>query len=520
MNWEKLFIAFVIACTILTLTNIGYGIATTVGTIYQQSEKQLLADGDMEKSGTTNWTAVNVTLSKETTDPVAGKRYLRVLRTGASAVARQGVLVSGRKYKITGWARGDGTNAPIIFVQAPTVAWTGTNSTSWQQIDAEFTAVGTLVDLYAGATVGNYTEYDDLFVTEYKGSMVEGEKQILADGDMEASGTASWTFFNTSGSKETTSPYAGKRNLKITRTGSSGCVYQSITAGKTYHVTGWARGDGTNAPTIPITAASCSISGNHWSGTASTAWQRIDFVATFSGTSFALYPGTTTGFSAEFDDIYLTEYKGAIEGQSEILFHESFVNQAGVEGDGGVVTGSPTINKGASGLDASNNIVFSNKTFSSVFDDGFSVRIKINIPTDLASYGRTFFYGLDANHLVIVAVHQTTGAAIIELRNGSGNNYYYAGQSISLDTNTELTLTWDPATTTFTSYKNGGNAVSDSTAGTQQLGSYPTNYNALYFGGLPNAFTNGGTYLFATMFNKTLTADEVAALYQYEQHGR
>lgn len=129
----------------------------------------LLPDGNMEAAATTLWVGSGqVTLSKETTTPHSGSRCLRETIASGSIWYVRPVFspTIGRRYKLSGWARGDGTSNPIVTgnTGAPTY-WTGTNSTSWQPFSVTFTAASaTIIALMwaIGGTVGNYVEWDDV----------------------------------------------------------------------------------------------------------------------------------------------------------------------------------------------------------------------------------------------------------------------------------------------------------------------------------------------------------------------
>lgn len=124
---------------------------------------QLLTDGDMETSGVAAWTAVNfATLSKETALPHSGTQALRITSSGAvNPSAYSGsVLTVGKRYRIMGWARGDGTRIPEIVN-----FWTGTSSASWQYFDFVFTADNVALRLKHNSSSG-YVEFDDIVLVE------------------------------------------------------------------------------------------------------------------------------------------------------------------------------------------------------------------------------------------------------------------------------------------------------------------------------------------------------------------
>jgi hypothetical protein len=132
----------------------------------------LIADGDMEASGVTAWTAggVNPVLSKQTGSPFNGLQCLRIANTGAGdawASANQAVLRVGKRYRITGKARGDGSKSPGIGTELSfSDIWYGTSSTSWQYIDVEFSPKQGTLRLYKLTAGIGYSEFDDMRLVE------------------------------------------------------------------------------------------------------------------------------------------------------------------------------------------------------------------------------------------------------------------------------------------------------------------------------------------------------------------
>jgi len=123
----------------------------------------LLLDGDMERSDILAWTATTATLTKQTTDPYHGNRYLRVTSVSATGDARQTVLNVGADYRVIGWMRGDGTTTATVRQGGGLLA--STLSTTWTKVDVEFTATGTTFELGKTAA-GNYAEFDDFQVIQ------------------------------------------------------------------------------------------------------------------------------------------------------------------------------------------------------------------------------------------------------------------------------------------------------------------------------------------------------------------
>jgi len=81
--------------------------------------RDILIDGDMEVANTSKWAAnQNATLSKETGTPHGGSRVLRVAYTDASnpGAMQTTLLQTGKTYRATGYARGDGTFAPVVRI--------------------------------------------------------------------------------------------------------------------------------------------------------------------------------------------------------------------------------------------------------------------------------------------------------------------------------------------------------------------------------------------------------------------
>lgn len=270
------------------------------------SATQLLTDGDMETAGVASWIVGNTAaLSKDPSTPHSGTQSLKVARNGTNnPQAKQTVLTIGTTYRVTGYARGDGTSIPTMGTVVAN-KFTGTNSTAWQPFDVVFVADGTNLFLTAtNITVdGQYAEFDDVTVS-LDNYIRPGE--LLTDGDMEASGTTNWTVLNNATvTKDNSAPHGGTSALKIAGDGVStaGVSQAAFAIGKTYHVTGWAKGDGTATPRLQDGSTS------FFSGTTSTTWQQID--VTFVPTTVNFRIGSTNVNSAgnftEWDDMSLTE---------------------------------------------------------------------------------------------------------------------------------------------------------------------------------------------------------------------
>jgi len=132
---------------------------------YRPSTTNLVVDGNMEAVGTAAYTAAFCALSKVSVPPpYSGTQCLRVTADGTgNAFAYQTILTAGLRYRVTGWARGDGLHAPTVY-DTGTLLWTGTTSTTWQNFSVVFTAGGTQIRLYSHVHAGDYCDYDDVAV--------------------------------------------------------------------------------------------------------------------------------------------------------------------------------------------------------------------------------------------------------------------------------------------------------------------------------------------------------------------
>ena len=127
-----------------------------------------LTDGNMEAAGVGDWTASGATLSKQTGTRTggSGSQVLRIVDDSGNPFASQTISsTAGKRYRITGWARGDGTNAPNANFGGN--VWTGTSSTAWQYFDEETTVTGATTDLQLKSlnTQDKFAEFDDVSVT-------------------------------------------------------------------------------------------------------------------------------------------------------------------------------------------------------------------------------------------------------------------------------------------------------------------------------------------------------------------
>ena len=126
--------------------------------------EELLIDGAMEASGTSAWTTINVTVSKETDNPQSGSQYLKITSTGSSPRVKIDVDTNS-VYRMSGYCRGNGsTSYPRVYTQSSnTLQVSGTVSTDWQAFDVTFyTGTDTQIWLYILGDVGDSVGFDSL----------------------------------------------------------------------------------------------------------------------------------------------------------------------------------------------------------------------------------------------------------------------------------------------------------------------------------------------------------------------
>ena len=132
----------------------------------------LLVDGNMEAANTSAWTAArSATLSKESGGCCDGKQVLRVAYGGlVNPSATQDVLTLGKVYRISGWARSDGSGEPYVVVSGgpEEILWQGGTSGLWKRFDVITSPIATvtLVKLYNVGGEGTYVEYDNVAAQE------------------------------------------------------------------------------------------------------------------------------------------------------------------------------------------------------------------------------------------------------------------------------------------------------------------------------------------------------------------
>jgi hypothetical protein len=253
----------------------------------------LLIDGNMDKPGISDYTVGNsAILTKETSGDCQGCRWLKVTSLGSAfPYAEQTILTAGNQYRVRGRAKGDGTRWPYVGTDIEFI-WTGTSSTSWQEIDEVITVAGTKLQLVVNSPGAAFAGFDNIEVHDY----------LVVDGNMEAVGTTAYTAVGGATlSKETDNPAQGTQWLKIFNTLSPGYASQAalMTVGEKYSLRAFAKGDGFSYPKVFDGVSDI------WVGTTSPEWQSVSVDFTAQGTSLILEKnGNSTGFVG-FDDVWL-----------------------------------------------------------------------------------------------------------------------------------------------------------------------------------------------------------------------
>ena len=299
----------------------------------QNREKNVVVDGNMELSDTSAWTSViGAPLTKIAYVSGDEKLALRVTRVATSwSGAQQTCLTAGKTYRATGIAWGSASRPILRLPTEGITLWTGVSSASAQPFDVTFSTVtDTILRLtMSGGTEGDSVYFDKMFITEVKGKTLNGEKNALLDFDMEKSVTTDWTATDgASLSKTSGMVFDGKLVLRITDAGGGGAKQDVLTIGKTYKLDYRARTDGTagSAPGIK--------NGSTWlfTGTASTVWQKptTPVIFTATATNLELYKYALAGAWVEFDNIFITEYKGTFKNTYKNILADPDCEKSGV----------------------------------------------------------------------------------------------------------------------------------------------------------------------------------------------
>lgn len=123
-----------------------------------------LLDANMESTDTANWSAVDATLSKVSSTLVGGTQALRITSTAATFYAGQTVLSIGKKYRIRGFCRSDGTALIRITDSAATTIYSSAATSNWVYFDT--TWIAGVQTLYIGSnSASGWVEFDNIQLT-------------------------------------------------------------------------------------------------------------------------------------------------------------------------------------------------------------------------------------------------------------------------------------------------------------------------------------------------------------------
>jgi len=125
-----------------------------------------IVDGDMEAVGVADWTAIDSTLSKTTTNPNSGSQALRITSTANTFYATQSITTINNTYRVRGFARSvSGSAIPRITNSTPAQIWIGTTSTDWQEFDFTFVSTGAGILFGSASAHPGVVDFDDIKVT-------------------------------------------------------------------------------------------------------------------------------------------------------------------------------------------------------------------------------------------------------------------------------------------------------------------------------------------------------------------
>ena len=215
--------------TAATITRIHFGIPSASGAgrvvkfddlILEDTSNpgvNLLVDGDMEAADFSAWSSTgSPTLAKANDiyniDRVPSDNYARLTTTLAGDSSfYEDVLTTGVQHRAVGYARGDGTAAPVVSLPGEATLWTGTISTDNQKFDVTFTP-STVTQLHFGLLgaggAGRQVEFDLLFCEK----ATDLGTNLLTDGNCDASDFSAWSSVNSPTLAKIAIPATGATN--------------------------------------------------------------------------------------------------------------------------------------------------------------------------------------------------------------------------------------------------------------------------------------------------------------------
>lgn len=268
--------------------------------------------------GTIQQPAANGTVIPITVDYVADASAIRYIVNTASAPAAGGYAT----VSVTASEAGENGNLSasdtltigfqIAGITNTTATYASTVTTGTDRETDEVYRRRVLQEIRTVGGGGNATDYKTwseevtgVFRSfPFAGAPVSFNSRKLKDSNMEYADVSYWTAGSSAVlTKESGAPYGGTYSLRVAK-GSSGSPYASqvcLQIGRDYTVYGYAKGDGTNVPTVRDGSAATL-----WTGTSSTSWQLFSVLFTAQSNSIRLQ-GTLSGSGyVEFDTCGLT----------------------------------------------------------------------------------------------------------------------------------------------------------------------------------------------------------------------
>jgi len=197
-----------------------------------------------------------------------------------------------------------------------------------------------------------------------------------------------------------------------------------------------------------------------------------------------------------------------VAGES-VRFRENFLNRASVVANGGMDI-SANVSSISNGMTTTGGGVDYNFPEMDWFwETGGSIVLKLQVEDGAdAGYRRFFVYRIDDNFSIDLTRRQTSNEFLTSIQTGPGNTQYgvqYSG--ITEGTPFYLTLTWDPATTTWTVYEDTTLKGTDSISGATSITLDSTSRTLRLGQGSVASFA--GQMFSATVYSKVLSLPEI-----------
>jgi len=238
--WQDIDFVFVAQGTALRF----YDYSTTANHYSEFDDIQVID----ETEATAAWTPTSSgEITKNNVDPHRGTQALRITANGSVGFgAEQGAVTSGTRFRVSGFARGDGTRAPRVWIPTTGNIWNGTNSVAWQEFDITFLSTGSrIVFRESGVSASGYVEFDDVQVIDlgksYPPKTFHTDWGVTESPANETAGYLSNTPFEISTGtwKITTDTIDGKECKVIECISAGDIVFPNVVDGLDTDWTGW-----------------------------------------------------------------------------------------------------------------------------------------------------------------------------------------------------------------------------------------------------------------------------------------